>query len=84
MAYLDVYELLVKLPYPVYDKKGTAKFDKIKKTLVLTLPVKPSEIVMNNPTPGDDNEAKPGGNICNFMLIYYLVIEYTSSRRGGK
>lgn len=60
LAYLDVYELLVKLPYPVFDKKGTAKFDKIKKTLVLTLPVKPSEIVMNSPTPGDDQEAKPG------------------------
>jgi hypothetical protein len=37
---------VIKLPYPVFDKRGTAKFDKAKKTLVLTLPVKPSEIVL--------------------------------------
>jgi hypothetical protein len=31
----------ISLPYPVYDKKGTAKYDKTLKTLTLTLPVIP-------------------------------------------
>ena len=40
LKYADVYELCVALPYPVFDTKGVAKFDKTAKTLTLTLPVK--------------------------------------------
>lgn len=35
------YLLALDLPYPVLDKKGTAKFDKVAQTLTLTLPVQP-------------------------------------------
>jgi hypothetical protein len=41
LKYLDIYALELKLPYEVLDKKGTAKFDKISKSLTITLPVKP-------------------------------------------
>lgn len=33
--------LVVKLPYPVQDTKGTAKYDKASKSLTVTLPVRP-------------------------------------------
>ena len=42
LNYLDVYDVTIQLPYPVFDKKGTAKFEKAKKVLILTLPVKPA------------------------------------------
>lgn len=48
LSYLDVYALSLTLPYPVFDNKGAAKFDKTKKTLTLTLPVRPAEIVSMN------------------------------------
>lgn len=35
-----MYALSVKLPYPVHDKKGTAKYEKATKSLVISLPVK--------------------------------------------
>ena len=40
-SYLDTYELSVTLPYPIFDKKGVAKFDKSAKTLTVTMPVQP-------------------------------------------
>ena len=36
-----MYNLSVKLPYPVIDNKGTAKYDKATKSLTVTLPVRP-------------------------------------------
>lgn len=44
MTYLDVYDLCINLPYKVYDKKGGAKFDKVKKLLTITLPVQPFQL----------------------------------------
>jgi hypothetical protein len=41
LSYPDMYQLAVKLPYPVQDTKGTAKYDKASKSLTVTLPVKP-------------------------------------------
>lgn len=38
------YELDLKLPYPVDDENGSAKFDKSKKSLIVTLPVLPAEV----------------------------------------
>ena len=38
---MDTYELSVILPYPVFDKKGVAKYDKVAKTLTITMPVQP-------------------------------------------
>lgn len=38
------YQLDLKLPYSVDDENGTAKFDKTKKSLIVTLPVVPVEI----------------------------------------
>jgi len=35
------YKLFIDLPYPVDEENGTAKFDKSKKCLAVTLPVKP-------------------------------------------
>jgi hypothetical protein len=40
-----MYQLAVKLPYPVQDTKGTAKYDKASKSLTVTLPVKPPAAV---------------------------------------
>jgi hypothetical protein len=36
-----VYDCSVRLPYPVIEKQGSAKYDKGTKTLVVTLPVQP-------------------------------------------
>ena len=37
------YKLVLKLPYPVHDDQGSAKFDKSLHTLAVTLPVKTSK-----------------------------------------
>lgn len=41
LSYPDMYALSLKLPYPVFDGKGTAKFDKGGSALNVTLPVQP-------------------------------------------
>eukprot|EP01038_Epipyxis_sp_PR26KG_P006176 gene6176-8506_t len=41
LSYLDIYELSLTLPYPVFDTKGSAKYDKPSKSLTVTIPVKP-------------------------------------------
>ena len=41
LSYRDVYDFTTALPYPVFDKKGVAKYDKVAKTLTVTLPVQP-------------------------------------------
>ena len=41
ISYEGIYFLSISLPYPVYDKKGSAKYDKKNKTLTVTLPVQP-------------------------------------------
>merc|ERR1719342_1551342 len=38
--------LHVDLPYPVDEERGSAKFDKSKKTLVVTLPIKPAPLLI--------------------------------------
>lgn len=43
MLYEDIYDLSIKFPYEVFDKKGAAKYDKNGKTLTITVPVKPAE-----------------------------------------
>merc|ERR1719300_1366632 len=40
------YNLHVDLPYPVDEERGSAKFDKSKKTLVVTLPIKPAPLLI--------------------------------------
>ena len=39
------YKLVLKLPYPVHDDQGSAKFDKSQHVLAVTLPVKSKEAV---------------------------------------
>ena len=39
------HKLVLKLPYPVYEDQGEAKFDKAKHNLAVTLPVKAKESV---------------------------------------
>ena len=49
---MDTYELSVILPYPVFDKKGVAKYDKVAKTLTITMPVQPPvqpSVAINSP-----------------------------------
>lgn len=41
----ETYKLVLKLPYPVHDDQGSAKFDKAKHSLEITLPVKAKEVV---------------------------------------
>ena len=57
LHYADVYELCVSLPYPVFDTKGVAKFDKGAKTLTLTLPVKAQAVpVIDRQPPAQEVE----------------------------
>jgi hypothetical protein len=54
-----VYDLHIKLPYPVFDKRGVAKFDKAKKQLCITIPVQPALLptaASSSPTDGDGEE----------------------------
>ncbi len=44
LSYPDVYSLSLRLPYPVFDTKGTAKYDKASKSLTVTLPVRPPPV----------------------------------------
>jgi PIH1 CS-like domain len=50
-SYLDLYTLSIPLPFPVFEKKGTAKFDKAAKTLTVTMPVQPSKPSDTEPAP---------------------------------
>ncbi len=43
------YKLVLRFPYPVYEEKGQAKFDKANHSLVVTLPVKESMTPMKEP-----------------------------------
>merc|ERR1712043_152025 len=47
------YKLDLKLPFPVDENDGSAKFDKQKKTLVITLPVIPDKNPVKLPFNGD-------------------------------
>ena len=40
------YLMDIKLPFPVLDQEGTAKFDKMKRELTVVLPVIPNEVVL--------------------------------------
>ncbi len=44
MTYGSDYDVTVPLPYPVFDLKGQAKYDKSLKVLTLTLPGVPKEV----------------------------------------
>lgn len=50
-SYLDIYTLSIPLPFPVFEKKGTAKFDKAAKTLTVTMPVQSSKPSDTEPAP---------------------------------
>ena len=50
-SYLDIYTLSVSLPFPVFEKKGTAKFDKAAKILTVTMPVQPPKPSDTEPAP---------------------------------
>eukprot|EP01041_Mallomonas_annulata_P000952 gene952-1847_t len=41
LSYTDIYHVSIQLPYPVDEKKGSAKYDKSSKSLTVTLSVKP-------------------------------------------
>lgn len=46
LSYKDVYRLDVDpLPFPVFEQKGNAKYDKARKMLTVTLPVKPAPVI---------------------------------------
>ena len=51
-SYLDLYSLSIALPYPIFDKKGIAKFDKALKCLTVTMPVQPplQPVIVSNPS----------------------------------
>lgn len=66
LKYSNVYDLHVRLPYPVFDKKGAAKFDKAKKQLSITLPVQPAVIAPTSPVV---DESSPGTFIDTLRFI---------------
>merc|ERR1740130_2251218 len=45
------YHLDLPMPYPVFGQKGTAKFDKGKRTLTVTVPVRAPEAPIAPPPP---------------------------------
>jgi hypothetical protein len=51
-SYLDLYSLSIALPYPIFDKKGVAKYDKALKSLTVTMPVQPpfQPVIESNPS----------------------------------
>ncbi|XP_073433851.1 protein kintoun isoform X2 [Dendrobates tinctorius] len=59
------YKLQLKLPYLVEDERGTAQFNKIKRQLVITLPVVqqnlPKLTPAHLPAPKDDDSPQPNG-----------------------
>ena len=59
-SYLDMYVLSVPLPYPIFDKKGVAKYDKVAKTLTVTMPVQPpiQPKIVENPLLSVTQDAK--------------------------
>mmetsp|Transcript_12819 Transcript_12819/g.12463 ORF Transcript_12819/g.12463 Transcript_12819/m.12463 type:complete len:408 (+) Transcript_12819:883-2106(+) len=57
-SYLDDYNITIALPYPVYDKKGVAKYDKLAKTLSVTIPVQPPIINEKKNENENENEKK--------------------------
>jgi hypothetical protein len=61
LKYKDVYDLSLRLPYPVDESAGKAKFDKSTSKLVVTLPVlkhMPASLRANlPPAPPEENEA---------------------------
>lgn len=60
LSYPDMYALSLKLPYPVFDRKGTAKFDKGGSALNVTLPVQPRKLHCDPPSshsPGNSDSS---------------------------
>ena len=58
LSYPDMYALSIKLPYPVFDRKGTAKFDKGGSALNVTLPVQPRKLHCDPPSsPGNSDSS---------------------------
>ena len=58
------YHLDLKLPYAVDDENGSAKFDKARKSLIVTLPVVPQDVqsvtwISNNDVVTEDNVSPP-------------------------
>ncbi len=60
LAYPDVYDLKLTLPYPVDDTAGSAKYEKNSQSLIVTLPVKASAMPL--PTRRSAPEASHGSN----------------------
>ena len=44
LSYEQVYNVVISLPYPVYDKKSSAKYNSKLKTLTVTIPVQAASI----------------------------------------
>ena len=58
LKYKDAYNLNINLPYPVDDKKGSAKYDKGPKRLTVTLPVKVNMNLPKQASVGKKEEEK--------------------------
>lgn len=79
LSYCDVYDVAVQLPYPVFDKKGSAKYDKVNKTLTITLPVRPPPAVaVSKPASTSPVETLPD---CGIVTINVCINHKIS--RGG-
>ncbi|RDD43293.1 Protein kintoun [Trichoplax sp. H2] len=65
------YNLSAALPYPVDTDNGSAKFDTLKKCLIVTLPVLPSKETNNPITIQDSSESKPIKNEVNSPQYTY-------------
>ncbi|XP_013383361.1 protein kintoun isoform X1 [Lingula anatina] len=75
------YKLDLKLPYPVDETKGSAKFDKSKRQLIITLPVLPAE-TPKLPSFIDDKEENPplqNGTLSNSAVDGKPLVEVISS-----
>lgn len=84
LSYLDVYRLDVDpLPYPVFEGKGNAKYDKVRKTLTVTLPVRPAPVVrasLGGEVPVADDESTDAPVAASFSSAK----EAASKSKGGQ
>ena len=74
------YNLHVDLQYPVDEERGSAKFDKSKKTLVVTLPVKPGPQLIAERLGSNDSgievDTAYRTKQCSDEMIDYFVLDF--------
>ena len=75
------YRLDIALPYPVEEEKGSARFDKMKKKLIVTLPVVPPETSAAVSIPIEEQSSSPQKSAA---LVKEIVPEKSSDNERAE